>query len=173
MNIYELDGIKPIIHPGSFIAPGAHIIGNVEIHSKASVWFNAVLRGDQEKITIHEGANIQDGTVIHTDPGYPCTVGKQATVGHNVVLHGCNVGESAVIGMNATVLNGAVVGKEAFVAAGSLVTEGKTVPERALVAGVPAKPLKEVSVELLKRAKGGAEFYQKNSERFRKNKIGN
>jgi carbonic anhydrase/acetyltransferase-like protein (isoleucine patch superfamily) len=162
MPVYELDGVKPTVHPTAYIEPGARIVGNVEIQAHATVWFNAVLRGDREKITVGEGANVQDGAVVHTDPGFPCTIGRNATIGHQVVLHGCTVEEDAVVGMGATVLNGAVVREGAFVAAGSLVPEGKTVESRMLVAGVPAKPLKPVSEELLQRAGRGSAFYRSN-----------
>ncbi|MBP3041171.1 gamma carbonic anhydrase family protein [Bacillaceae bacterium Marseille-Q3522] len=171
MGIFRLNDDDPIIDPTAYIAPGVQIIGNVEIKKNASVWFNAVIRGDNEKITIEEGANVQDGAVVHADPGYPTFIGKNVTIGHNCVIHGCTIEEEAVIGMNATVLNGTVVKKQAFIAAGSLVLENKIIEEKMLAAGVPAKPLKTISNNLLERGKEGALFYQNNGKLFKENKI--
>ncbi len=171
MGIYRLGEYTPIIDPTAYIAPGAQIIGNVEIKANASVWFNAVIRGDNEKIMIDEGANVQDGAVIHSDPGYPTYIGKNVTIGHNCVIHGCTIEEGAVIGMNGTVLNGATVQKQSFIAAGALVTENKTIEERMLAAGVPAKVLKELSSSLIERAEEGATFYINNGKRFKENNI--
>ncbi|MCQ6275355.1 gamma carbonic anhydrase family protein [Bacillus sp. V3B] len=171
MGIYSLDGITPKIHPSAYIAPGAQIIGDVEIKENATIWFNAVLRGDVEKITIGEGANVQDGTVIHTDTGCPTTIKKNATIGHNCVIHGCIIEEDAMIGMNATVLSRAHIKKQAFVSAGALVGEGKIIEERMLAVGVPAKPIKVLQDDLINRMKLGAEFYQNNAKRFRNNDI--
>ncbi|MCU9613499.1 gamma carbonic anhydrase family protein [Caldibacillus lycopersici] len=171
MGIYRLNEYEPIIDPTAYIAPGAQIIGNVEIKANASIWFNAVLRGDNEKLTIEEGANVQDGSVVHADPGYPTYIGKNVTIGHNCVIHGCTIEEDVVIGMNGTVLNGATIKKQAFVAAGSLVLENKVIEEKMLAAGVPAKPLKPISDSLVDRAKEGAVFYQNNGKRFKENNI--
>ena len=171
MGIYRLDEHEPIIDPSAYIAPGAQVIGNVEIKANASVWFNAVLRGDNEKLTIDEGANVQDGAVIHADPGYPAYIGKNVTIGHNCVIHGCMIEEDAVIGMNGTILNGAVIKKQAFIAAGALVSENKIIEERVLAAGIPAKVLKEASSELIERAKDGTLFYRNNGKRFKENEI--
>ncbi|MBD1380927.1 gamma carbonic anhydrase family protein [Metabacillus arenae] len=171
MGIFRLNDYSPIIDPSAYIAPGAQIIGNVEIKANASIWFNAVLRGDNEKLLIDEGANVQDGAVVHSDPGYPVYIGKNVTVGHNCVIHGCKIEEDAVIGMNGTVLNGAVIKKQAFMAAGALVTENKIIEERMLAAGVPAKELKEASSNLLERAQEGASFYRNNGKRYKENRI--
>ncbi len=171
LGIYRLDEFMPKIDPTAYIAPGAQIVGNVEIKANASVWFNAVIRGDNEKLTIDEGANVQDGAVIHSDPGYPTYIGKNVTIGHNCVIHGCIIEEGAVIGMNGTILNGAIIKKQSFIAAGALVTENKMIEERMLAAGVPAKVLKEAPSTLIERAEDGAAFYRSNGKRFKENNI--
>ena len=125
-RIFEFDGIKPQIDPTAYIAPGALIIGNVRIAAGASVWFNAVLRGDNEIIDIGENSNVQDGAVVHTDIGFPVKIEANVTVGHTVILHGCHLEAGCLIGMGATVLNGAVISEGSLVGAGALVTEGKT-----------------------------------------------
>lgn len=137
----------PDIHETAYLAAGAVLIGKVCVAAKASVWFNAVLRGDEEWIRIGKGSNIQDGSVLHTDPGCPCTVGEYVTVGHNAILHGCTVARGATIGMGATVLNHAQVGEESLVAASALVLEGMEVPPRTLAAGVPARIRRELTEE--------------------------
>lgn len=168
---HKLNGALPQVHSSTYIAPGAHVIGNVELQEDTSVWFNAVLRGDNDKITIGKGSNIQDGTVVHVDEGCPVTVGENVIVGHNVTLHGCTVENSALIGMGATVLNGAVIGKGALVAAGALVPEGKYVESATLVAGVPAKTVRKLNDEDIVRLKSGAEHYIENSKMFREEGI--
>ncbi|WP_286178755.1 gamma carbonic anhydrase family protein [Bacillus sp. B4EP4a] len=115
--IHKYKGHYPNVHPSAYIAPGAQLIGNIELKEDTSIWFNAVLRGDNEKITIGKGSNIQDGTIVHVDPGFPIKVGENVTVGHNVVLHGCTVEGGALIGMGATILNGAVIGEGSLIAA--------------------------------------------------------
>lgn len=124
---------------GHFIAPNAAVIGNVILHENSSVWFSCVLRGDCESITIGAGSNIQDGTVIHADPGFPTVVGANVTVGHNAMLHGCNIGDGSLVGINAVVLNGAKVGKACLIGANALVTEGMEIPDGSMVLGAPAK----------------------------------
>lgn len=137
--IRTIGGITPEIHPDAWVAPGAAILGDVHLASRSSVWYGCVLRGDRDRIELGEGSNLQDGVVVHGDPGKPVTVGAGVSVGHRAVLHGCTVGDGALIGMGAVVLNGAVVGAESLVAAGAVVLEGTVVPPRSLVAGVPAK----------------------------------
>ena len=171
MMLYKLKGYEPKVHETAYVAPGAQIIGNVELAENSSVWFNAVLRGDNEKITIGKGSNIQDGTVIHVDPGYPVTVGENVTVGHNVILHGCTVKDGALIGMGATILNGAVIGEGALVAAGALVTEGKVIEPGMLVAGVPAKPIRKLTEANIERAKQGTAHYVQNAALFKSENI--
>ncbi len=140
MSVYALGDRVPTWPDGEvYIAPGAHVIGDVRIGRGVSIWFNAVLRGDNEPIEIGEGANVQDGCVFHTDPGFPLSIGAGATIGHGAILHGCTVGEGALIGMGAIVLNGARIGRRCLVGAGALVTEGKEFPDGAMVLGQPAK----------------------------------
>ncbi|MCF6092914.1 gamma carbonic anhydrase family protein [Microaerobacter geothermalis] len=156
---YSFKGKQPKIDSSAYVAPGAQIIGEVTLEKESSVWFNAVLRGDNEPIIIGEGSNIQDGSVVHVDPGYPVKVGKHVTVGHNVTLHGCTIEDGALIGMGATILNGAVIGKGALIAAGALVPEGKVIEGGVLAAGVPAKVIRQLSSEQMERIKEGAHHY--------------
>ncbi len=169
--LHKLKGYYPKVDESTYIAPGAQIIGNVELAENTSVWFNAVLRGDNDKITIGKGSNIQDGAVVHVDPGYPVTVGENVTVGHNVILHGCTVKDGALIGMGATILNGAVIGEGALIAAGALVTEGKVIEPGMLVAGVPAKALRKLSEENIERAQKGTESYVQNGALYKSEEI--
>ncbi|MDE3001244.1 MAG: gamma carbonic anhydrase family protein [Gemmatimonadota bacterium] len=138
---------RPDVHESAFLADGAILVGKVRVAAEASIWFNAVLRGDEEPIRIGKGSNIQDGAVLHTDPGCPCTVGEYVTVGHNAILHGCLVDRGATIGMGATVLNRARVGEESLVAANALVLEHMEIPPRTLAAGVPARVRRELTEE--------------------------
>lgn len=163
MTLVAYEGISPAIDNSVFIAHGAVLIGKVTLEAESSVWFNAVLRADNEPIVVGPRSNIQDGAVCHTDPGYPCIVGSSTTVGHNAILHGCKVGSGVTIGMGATVLNGACIGDGALVAANALVLEGFEVPERTLVAGVPAKIMRELSVEDAGRGARGADGYVRRS----------
>ncbi len=158
--IYSFQGKSPKIHPTAYIAPGAQIIGDVIIEENASVWFNAVLRGDNDHIRIGKGSNIQDGSIVHTDAGFPVVVEENVTVGHRVILHGCTVKTGTLIGMGSTIMNGAVIGEGSLIAAGSLVLEGKTIAPGSLAAGSPAKVLREVSPENAKALREGAEHYQ-------------
>ncbi|MEE2754413.1 MAG: gamma carbonic anhydrase family protein [Candidatus Latescibacterota bacterium] len=159
MRLITYDGSSPQLASTVFVANGAQLIGDVSVGDQSSVWFNAVLRGDNEPIRIGDHSNIQDGCVLHTDPGFPCVVGAWVTVGHNVVLHGCTVGDGATIGMGATVLNGASIGAGALVAANALVLEGFAVPPGVLVAGVPAKVRRELTESDVARFKQNAEGY--------------
>ncbi|MEH7117362.1 gamma carbonic anhydrase family protein [Neobacillus vireti] len=169
--LYKYKGKYPSVHSSSYIAPGAQLIGNIELKEDTSVWFNAVLRGDNEKITLGKGSNIQDGAIVHVDPGYPVHVGEYVTIGHNVVLHGCTIMDGALIGMGATILNGAVIGEGALVADGALVPEGKIVEPGVLMAGVPAKVVRTLNLEQVKRSKDGALHYVQNGENYRKENI--
>lgn len=135
----------PSLAASSFVAAGAVLVGNVTLHERASVWYNAVLRAEQEPITIGEASNLQDNVSCHVDAGFPLTLGSNISVGHGAVLHGCTIENGSLIGMNATVLNGAVIGAESLVAAGAVVLEGTIVPPGSLVAGVPAKVRRELS----------------------------
>lgn len=169
--LHNFQGYYPKVHSSTYIAPGAQLIGNIELKEHTSVWFNAVLRGDNEKITIGKGSNIQDGAIVHVDPGYPINVGENVTIGHNVVLHGCTVEDGALIGMGATILNGAVIGEGALVAAGALVPEGKIIEPGVLVAGVPAKVIRTLTPENIERSKEGAFQYVKNGAKYREENV--
>lgn len=144
MTIYRLDEDEPSIDPSCFVAENASLIGKVILEKDASVWFSAVLRGDNEPIRIGEQSNVQDGAVLHTDPGLPLTIGRRVTVGHQAMLHSCTIGDQCLIGMQAMILNDALIGSGSLVAAGSLVTGGKQFPEGSLIMGRPARVVGEV-----------------------------
>ena len=145
MSIYSLDGAEPEIAGSAYVAESASVIGRVILAEKTSVWSNAVLRADNEPISIGEGSNVQEGAVLHNDKGYPLVVGAGVSVGHQATLHGCTVGDGSLIGIHAVVLNGAVIGKECLVGASSLVTESKVFPDRTLIMGAPAKAVRELT----------------------------
>ncbi len=166
VGIFELDGIRPELAPEAWVAPGARLIGRVVLAAGASVWFNAVLRGDTEPITIGAGSNLQDGCVCHTDAGFPLTVGAGCTIGHSAILHGCSIGDGSLVGMGATVLNGARIGPRALVGAGALVTEGKEIPEGTLAVGRPAKVVRALTVAELEGLTASAAGYQARAARF-------
>jgi len=162
--IYSLKGVTPVIHNKSgFIAPSADIIGNAHIHEGVSIWFNAVIRADMDKVTIGRNTNIQDCAVIHTDQGMPTVLGEGVTVGHTAILHGCTVGDHCLVGMGSVVLNGAVIGEESLIAAGSLVPQGMVVPPRSLVMGSPAKVVRELKDGALEAIKKNGSVYVSNS----------
>jgi carbonic anhydrase/acetyltransferase-like protein (isoleucine patch superfamily) len=167
MAIYQLDDHTPDIHESSWIADSAQVMGAVSLHANTSVWFNAVIRGDTETITIGEGSNIQDLAVIHADNGLPVVVGKRVTVGHQVMLHGCTIGDESLIGIAAVVLNGARIGRNCVVGAGSVVTEGKEFPDGSLIMGTPAKVVRELTPEQIEGLRMSAKHYMKNSLRFK------
>jgi carbonic anhydrase/acetyltransferase-like protein (isoleucine patch superfamily) len=164
--IWTLDGQGPEIHPTAWIAPDAQVIGRVRIGPHASVWFGAVLRGDNEWIEVGEGTNIQEGSVLHTDWGYPLSIGPNCTIGHMAVLHGCTVEAGSLIGMSATVLNGAVIGAENLVGAGALVTEGKRFEARSLLMGRPAKFVRHLDEDAVEGLRWSAQGYADNARRF-------
>ena len=141
MPIYSLGDMSPQLPKEGtyFIAPGAHVIGNVTLAEDVSIWFNAALRGDNEPIVIGRGSNVQEGAVFHTDPGFPLTVGESVTVGHMALLHGCTIGDGTLVGMGAMVMNGAKVGKDCLIGANAMITEGKEIPDRSMVLGAPGK----------------------------------
>lgn len=168
MAIYELDGIAPQTADSAWVADSAQVMGNVVLGEGSSVWFGAVLRGDNDPITIGRGTNIQDGSVLHSDHGFPTTLGENVTVGHQVMLHGCTIGDESLIGIGATVLNGAKIGKNCLVGAGSLVTEGKEFPDGSMILGSPAKVVKSLSPEQIEGLRRSALSYTANAERFRK-----
>jgi carbonic anhydrase/acetyltransferase-like protein (isoleucine patch superfamily) len=161
MPIYSFDGVSPELpKAGSyFIAPDAVLVGRVRIEEDVSIWFSAVLRGDNEWIEIGARSNVQDGCVFHTDPGFPLTLGKGCTIGHRAVLHGCTVGENSLIGMGAVVLNGAKIGKHSIVGASALVTEGKEFPDYSLIVGTPAKVVRTFDEKIVETLRLAAKSY--------------
>ena len=168
MTLYALDGIAPEIAEDTWIAPDANLIGRIVVEPAASVWFCSTLRGDNEEITVGEGSNIQENCVLHTDMGYPLTIGKGCTIGHKVMLHGCTIGDNSLIGMGATVLNGAKIGNNCLIGAGALITEGKEIPDGSLVMGVPGKVVRALDEAAIEGLRKSALGYQANMRRFRK-----
>ena len=168
MALYELDGMAPQVAASAWVADNAQVIGNVLLHEDSSVWFGATLRGDTETITVGRGSNIQDGSVLHADVGFPMTVGENVTVGHQVMLHGCTIGDNSLIGIGAVVLNGAKIGKQCLVGAGSLVTEGKEFPDGSMILGSPAKAVKSLTPEQIEGLRMSAKHYTDNAARYRK-----
>ena len=166
--IYDFEKNTPQIHPDSWVASNAVIIGKVTIEKNSNIWFNSVIRGDVEPITIGEGSNVQDGSVIHTDPGCPAIIGKNVTIGHLVMLHGCIIEDDCLIGIGATILNKAKIGKNSIIGANALVTENKVIPERSLVLGSPGKVVRQVSEEEIKSIKENAEHYVANYKKYKK-----
>ena len=174
MAIYQLDDDIPRIADTAWVADSAQVIGRVELHEGASVWFGAVLRGDNEWITVGRGSNVQDGTVMHTDMGCPLTIGEYVTIGHQAMLHGCTIGDGSLIGIQAVVLNNAKIGRNCLVGAGALVTEGKEFPDGSLIMGAPAKVVGQLTPERFERIRQGALSYAQKADRFRRGlkKIG-
>ena len=170
MAIHVLDGIAPELpEEGAYwIAASADVIGRVRLERNASVWFNAVLRGDNELIWLGEGSNIQDGCVLHTDMGSPLTVGRNCTIGHQAMLHGCTVGENTLVGIGATILNGAVIGKNCLIGAHTFIPERKVIPDNSLVMGAPGKVVRELDAEGVARLSAAAASYVRNWKRFAK-----
>src|SRR5271154_6864783 len=169
MTVFVLGEVTPRVASSAYVAPNATVLGNVTLQENASVWFGATLRGDNENIDIGESSNVQDGAVLHTDPGFPMSIGKNVSIGHQAMLHGCTVGEGSLIGIQAVVLNGAVIGKGSFVGAGAVITERKVFPDGSLIFGSPAKSIRALTAaereELLKVAANYAErgaYYRNN-----------
>ncbi len=167
MAVYEVDGKTPQVDSTAWIADSAEVMGNVTLGPDASVWFGCVLRGDTESMSIGEGSNIQDMSVLHADRGMPLTVGKHVTVGHKVMLHGCTIGDESLIGIGAIVLNGARIGKHCLVGAGALVTEGKEFPDGSMIVGAPAKAIRQLTPEQIEGLKMSAQHYIDNARMFR------
>ena len=147
MALYKLGEVAPTLAMSAYVAPSASVIGNVVLADRSSVWFGATLRGDNETISIGVGSNVQDGAVMHTDPGFPLTLAAHVSVGHQAMLHGCTVGEGSLIGIQAVVLNAAVIGRGCLVGAGAVITERKFSPDGTLILGAPAKVVRELSAE--------------------------
>jgi carbonic anhydrase/acetyltransferase-like protein (isoleucine patch superfamily) len=165
--IYTLGTVTPRIATSAFVAPDAVIIGDVELAEESSIWFKAILRGDIERITVGRGSNIQDGSVMHTDPNNPCIVGEHVTVGHKAMLHGCNIGNNTLIGIGATLLNGSKIGANCIVGAHSLVTENKTFPDNVLIMGAPAKIARELRPDELDKLRANADRYVDRAQRYK------
>jgi len=166
MPVRSLGDRAPQIDATAYIADGAQLIGDVVLGSGVSVWFNAVLRGDTERISVGAGSNVQDGAILHADPGFPCTVGAGVVTGHGAILHGCQIGDDCLIGMGAVVLNGAKIGPGSIVAAGAVVPEGKEFPPRSLIMGVPAKVVREATTQDLEQIAAGARHYQERARLY-------
>lgn len=169
MTLYALDGTRPTLpENGDFwVAPSAHVIGRVTLGEEVSVWFGAVLRGDNEPIVIGKGTNLQEQAVVHVDPGFPCTIGENCTIGHKAMIHGCTIGANTLVGMGAKILNGAKIGANCLIGAGALVTEGKDIPDGSLVMGMPGKVIRELSEEQRDANRQSAETYRKRMQQYR------
>lgn len=167
MALYQLEDHIPEVDATAYVADSAAVIGKVRIEANASVWFHVTIRGDNELITVGEGSNVQESAVLHTDPGFPLTIAKGVTVGHQAMLHGCTIGEGSLIGIQAVVLNGARIGKNCLVGAGALVTEGKEFPDNSLIIGAPAKVARTLSEEDIARMHRNASSYVERGQLFK------
>src|SRR5471032_14519 len=167
MSIYQLGEHAPKIDASAFVADNATVVGKVTLHANTSVWFGATLRGDNERITIGENSNVQESTVMHTDMGYPLTVGKNVTIGHQAMLHGCTIGDGALIGIQAVIMNGAKIGKGCLVGAGALVTEGKEFPDYSLIIGSPAKAVRTLAEADIAKLASIADGYVQRGKTYR------
>ncbi|MGY8635472.1 gamma carbonic anhydrase family protein [Bradyrhizobium sp. 14AA] len=167
MPVYALDGVSPTLpEPGTFwIAPGAHVIGNVRIGRDVGIWFGAVLRGDNELLDIGDGSNIQEGALLHSDPGFPLVIGPGVTIGHHAIVHGSKLGSNVLVGMGATILNGAQIGANSLVGAQALVTEGKSFPDGSLIVGSPAKAVRQLDEKTIASLQQSALNYVSNWRR--------
>lgn len=171
MPIYALGEHEPKLPPADryWIAPGAQVMGKVELAEDVGIWFGAVLRGDNEWITIGAGTNVQENTVIHTDWGFPTTIGENCTIGHSAIIHGCTIGNNSLVGMGATILNGAKIGNNCLIGANALVTEGKEFPDNSLIVGSPAKAIRTLEAATVEKLKLSALNYAENWKRFASN----
>jgi len=167
MAIYQLGALAPRIADTAWVADNAVVIGNVELADEANIWFGAVLRGDTEVLSIGRGSNVQDGSVLHADPGFPLVLGDGVTVGHQAMLHGCHIGDASLVGIQAVVLNGARIGRHCLVAAGAVVTEGKQFPDGSLIMGAPARVVRPLTPEQIEGLKESARHYVENARRYR------
>ncbi|MGR9171967.1 gamma carbonic anhydrase family protein [Rhizobium sp. KDH_Rht_773_N] len=168
MALYALGGLQPKLPPsGTFwIAPDAHVIGRVELAEEVGIWFGAVLRGDNEPVVIGRATNLQEGVMVHTDPGFPATIGENCTIGHHAIIHGCTIGNNSLVGMGATILNGARIGNNCLVGANALVTEGKEFPDNSLIVGAPAKAIRVLDEAAAAGIAESARKYVGNWQRF-------
>ncbi|HKU41402.1 MAG TPA: gamma carbonic anhydrase family protein [Polyangiales bacterium] len=165
--LYRIGERSPVLHASAYVAPSAQLIGSVVMEEESSVWFNVVVRGDNDVMTISRGANVQDGSVLHTDSGIRMTVGRYCTVGHKVMLHGCEIGDYTLIGMNAVVLNRAKIGNYCMIGANALITEGKVIPDGSVVMGSPGKIVRQVTDIERQILEGSAAHYIENAKRYR------
>lgn len=168
MAVFELDGVRPELHPESWIAESATVLGRVVMHKDSSVWFGATVRGDNDPVIIGEGSNVQDGSVLHTDVGVPLTIGKHVTIGHLVMLHGCEIGDGSLIGIGSIILNGAKIGKNCLIGANSLITENKVIPDGSMVMGAPGKVVRELTEQQIQMMQAGSHHYVENWKRYAK-----
>ena len=166
MAIYSLDDKTPQLAEGAWVAGSAEVVGDVHLGANASVWFGCVLRGDSDRLSIGEGSNIQDASVLHADAGVPLVVGPEVTIGHQAMLHGCTIGEGSLIGIKAVILNRAVIGKECLIGACTLIPEGKVIPDRSLVMGIPGKVVRTLSDAEVVNIRAAAAHYVDNARRF-------
>ena len=166
--IYKFENNTPDLNDNSWVASNAVLIGKVILKKDANIWFNVVLRGDIELITIGEGSNVQDGSVFHTDPGCPLSLGKNVTIGHMVMLHGCEVGDDTLIGIGSTILNKTKIGKNCIIGAHTLITENKIIPDRSLVLGSPGKVIRQVTDKEVEEIKENAKHYVENYKKYKK-----
>ncbi|MDB5868904.1 MAG: transferase hexapeptide repeat protein [Polaromonas sp.] len=167
MALYQLDDLQPVIHDSAWVAGSAQVIGDVRLAQDSSLWFGVVARGDTATITVGQGSNIQDNSVLHADDGMPLVIGNNVTVGHQVMLHGCTIGDGSLIGIQAVVLNGAKIGRNCLVGAGALVTEGKEFPDGCMILGSPAKAVRQLSEAQIEGLKMSAQHYMDNARRYR------
>jgi len=167
MAIYQFGEHTPEIDPSAYVTESANVVGKIRLEANTSIWFGVTLRGDNEPITIGEGSNVQENSVLHADPGFPLTIGKQVTVGHQAMLHGCTIGDGSLVGIQAVILNGAKIGRNCLVGAGALVTEGKEFPDNSLILGTPAKVARTLSPEEAARLEEIAAGYVKRSAQFK------
>lgn len=167
MTVYALGELLPEIDPEAWVAPDANVIGRVVLGAGASVWFGSTLRGDNEPIVVGPGSNVQENCVFHTDPGFPLTIGRDCTIGHKAMLHGCAIGDESLIGMGATVLNGARIGRNCLIGAGALVTEGREIPDGSLVVGAPGKVIRQLDEKAIAGIKATAPHYRERAKLFR------
>ena len=163
---YDLENKKPKNSGENWVAPNATIIGDVTLEKNSSVWFNAVIRGDNENIHVGEGSNVQDGSVLHTDPGCPLRIGKGVTIGHIVMLHGCTIGDNSLIGIGAVILNNAKIGKNCIIGAKALITENKEIPDNSLVVGAPGRVVRKLTDDEIGKITENAKHYQDNWKRY-------
>ena len=165
--LYQLGDVRVRFEEGVWVSENAVVVGNVLLKRNSNVWFNAVIRGDNDLITVGEGSNIQDGSVLHSDPGSALTIGADVTIGHKVMLHGCDIGDGSLIGINSVVLNGAKIGKNCIIGANALVTEGKEIPDNSMVMGSPGKVVKTMSEDQANAIRFSAVHYVENAAKFR------